>query len=515
MRRLRVAGLCALAALLAGCGTPGPAPHSAPVVTTESGAVRGVETDGLVRFRDIPYAAPPVGDLRWRSPQPVTPWTGTRDATRSGPVCRQPAAPEMPRQLPQSEDCLTLDITTPPAGGTEHPVLVWLPGGGFITGAGSIYDPARLVRAADAVVVTVNYRLGVFGFYANRDLGDSNFGLQDQLAALRWVHANIARFGGDPGRVTLAGASAGAMSTCTLMTAPQARDLFRQAVVASGSCETNHPAGALGPGVAAISTWQPLDTIQRAGRALAAELSCPDTACLRGKPADELLPHTAEFPLVAVGTPLVPTAPAEAFAAGTQANIPLLQGDTNDEHVEFTLAAYPQPLTADQYTELLRTAFGQDASSVEQRYPAAGFPSPTAAAGRVFSDRDWICPAWREAREHNEKASTYTYLFADPSAPTPAGNALPTLVRPAAAHGSDMPYLFDFPDGPPLTPAQRPLAAELVRYWAAFLRTGNPDTEGLPTWPRLDTLEFAPDTTRTIDLTTSHHCDFWDTIEDG
>ncbi|MBF6351516.1 carboxylesterase family protein [Nocardia flavorosea] len=328
---LVLAGLLAAAAA-AGCGSPpgsGEEPR-APVIHLDTGAVRGTEADGVARFRGIPYAAPPVGERRWQAPQPPESWRGVRDAATSGPVCLQPEAPEMPQGLDQSEDCLTIDVTAPSgdSGAAGRPVLVWIPGGGFVTGAGSIYDPARLVRTGDLVVVTVNYRLGVFGFYAHPELRGSNFGLQDQIAALSWVRDNIARFGGDPGRVTLAGASAGAMSACTLLTAPPARGLFQQAIVASGSCGTSHPAGAFGAAVGAISTWQPLDTIQLAGRYLAGRLGCPDVACLRDLPAQALLPHTGGFPLLAYGTELVPDEPARVFDTGNQADVPLLQGNT-------------------------------------------------------------------------------------------------------------------------------------------------------------------------------------------
>jgi para-nitrobenzyl esterase len=489
-------------------------PMSGPVVETAPGKVRGTERDGINRFRGIPYAAPPVGERRWQPPQPAGPWPGTRDATEAGPACMQPEAPDLPKGTPQSEDCLTLEVTAPATTGKKRPVMVWIPGGGFITGAGSIYDPARLVKDGDIVVVTVNYRLGVFGFFAHPELGDdANFGLQDQVAALRWVRDNIAAFGGDPGQVTLAGASAGAMSACTLMTSPAARGLFHRAIVQSGSCRTRHPAGAMGEGMPAISSWHPLATIQSAGKALAGELSCADVACLRRKSAGELLPHTARFPLLAHGTSLVPHEPAKVFAAGRQAAVPLLQGNTRDEHVEFTLAVYPRGITAGQYPGLLKTAFGPAARHVERRYPARRFPSPAAAASRVFTDSGWICPSWKSGREHARKAPTYAYVFADPSAPTPSGQPLPAHVRPATAHGAETFYLFDFPDAPGLTADQRRLADRMAGYWTRFVRTGDPNGEGSTAWPRLGTgdraVKLTPKAVRQINMRTDHHCGLW------
>ncbi|WP_063780642.1 carboxylesterase/lipase family protein [Nonomuraea sp. SBT364] len=487
---------------------------SGPVDETASGQVRGMDQDGVHRFRGIPYAAPPTGEWRWRPPRPATPWTGIRDATKAGPACVQPEAPDMPAGIPQSEDCLTLEVTTPARPGKKRPVMVWVPGGGFITGAGSIYDPARLVRDGDIVVVTVSYRLGVFGFFAHPELGhSSNFGLRDQVAALRWVRANIAAFGGDPGEVTLAGASAGAMSACTLMTSPAARGLFHRAIVQSGSCRTSHPAGAMGEGMPAISSWHPIETIQGAGKALAGQLACADVACLRRKSAAELLPYTARFPLLAYGTELVPHEPARVFAAGRQAAVPLLQGNTRDEHVEFTLAVYPQGVTAARYAALLKTAFGAAAPRVGRHYRARRFPSPTAAAGRVFTDSGWICPSWKSGREHARKAPTYAYVFADPSAPTPGGQPLPAHVRPATAHGAETFYLFDFPDSPGLSAGQRRLADRMAGYWTRFVRTGDPNGAGSAAWPRLGpadrALVLAPEAVRPINMKVAHHCGLW------
>jgi para-nitrobenzyl esterase len=524
-----VVALLAAVSLVAASGAPvdaGPAPRT--VVATTAGEVRGVEHDGVHRFRGVPYAAPPVGERRWEPPQQVGVWTGIRDASRPGPACVQPTAPDMPPGTPQSEDCLTLEVTAPAGPGGDRPVLVWIPGGGFVTGAGSIYDPTRLVKAGGIVVVTVNYRLGVFGFFAHPELGrSSNFGLQDQVAALRWVRDNIAGFGGDPGSVTLAGASAGAMSACTLMTSPAARGLFHRAIVQSGSCHTAHAAGSMGEGVAAVSSWHPLSTIQGTGLALAERLSCTDLACLRDTSADDLLPHTGWFPLVAYGTDLVPREPAAAFAAGEQAAVPLLQGNTHDEHIEFTLAAYPEGVTGRRYSAVLRTAFGRNAPRVERRYPLREFPSPTAAVGRVFGDSGWICPSWRSGGYHADHAPTYAYVFSDPSAPTPSGHPLPAHVRPATAHGAETFYLFDFPDGPELTADQRVLADRLVGYWARFTRTGDPNGDDAPAWPRLDSagsagsadsadsadsaLRIGEDAIRPVDMDAEHHCGLWDT----
>jgi para-nitrobenzyl esterase len=500
------------ATALIASGPTAQAERTDPVVATTAGELRGVVDGGLVRFQGVPYAAAPTGDRRWSPPQPVEAWSGIRDATEPAPICVQPEAPDMPAALPQSEDCLTVNVTAP-ADAEDLPVLVWIPGGGFVTGAGSVYDPARLVETGEIIVVTMNYRLGVFGFFAHPELGEeSNFGLQDQIAALEWVRDDIAAFGGDPDNVTLAGASAGAMSTCTLMTSPSASDLFHRAIVQSGSCSTGHPAGAFGPGIGAVDTWHPLATVQGTGAALAEGLSCADLTCLRQVPAEELLPYTGMFPLIAHGTDLVPREPAAVFDDGDHMPVPLLQGNTRDEHVEFTTAAYPDGLTTDQYAALLRTAFGHAAERIERHYPARDFASPTAAAARVFSDYDWICPSWRTGRDHADVAPVYAYVFNDPSAPTPSGAPLPEHVRPATAHGGDMPYLFDFPNGPGLTDAQRPLAQTLVDYWTAFVRSGDPNGPHV-SWPRLDRSDqamwLAPESIAPVDMKGTFNCGLW------
>ncbi|MFI6537149.1 carboxylesterase/lipase family protein [Nonomuraea sp. NPDC050547] len=510
----RILSVLVVAAALTGCGAAvPPAGVKGPVVRTAQGEVRGAEDGGVRRFRALPYAAPPVGEARWRAPRPAPAWKGVRDATRPGPACMQLEAPDMPKGTPTSEDCLTVEVTTPARPGANRPVMVWVPGGGFLSGAGSIYDPTRLVETGDIVVVTVNYRLGVFGFFAHPELGrETNFGLQDQVAALNWVRANIARFGGDPGRVTLAGASAGAMSVCTLMTSPPAKGLFGQAVVESGSCLMSHPAGALGPGLGQVSSWHPLGTVQRNGRALAERMSCADVACLRGKKAGDLLPHTGGFPLLSYGTPFVPREPAKVFAAGKEAAVPLLQGNTRDEHAEFTLWAYPGGIGERDYPALLKKAFGAAAARVAERYPRRDHPSAAAAVSRVFSDRDWICPTWKSGRLHARKAPTYAYLFTDPTAPAVAG-PLPPHMGEVTAHGAETFALFDFVDAPGKTAGQRALAERVVGYWTRFVRTGDPNGGGGPPWPRLDgtdrALELAQGAARPYDMKGGHHCGLW------
>lgn len=280
----RAAAGALAAILLAGCSA-GPARGPDPVgelVRTAQGEVLGRADGGVLRYQGIPYAAPPVGELRWRAPRPPTPWAGVRPATSAGPRCAQrAAAADIPHATAASttEDCLTLDVTVP--AGTSPtarlPVLVWVHGGGFAAGAGGDYDPRRLVTAGPLVVVTINYRLGVLGFLGLAGLPDSgSFGLLDQQQALRWVQRNAAVFGGDPGTVTLAGESAGADSVCSQLAAPGAAGLFQRAVLQSGGCGAANLIDVIRPGAGpAGDTWKPLPLVEETGAGVADQLGCP------------------------------------------------------------------------------------------------------------------------------------------------------------------------------------------------------------------------------------------------
>jgi para-nitrobenzyl esterase len=277
---------------LAGTSPPGPSGKNVSVgtvVRTQAGVIKGTAGGNVVRFLGVPYAAPPVSALRWQSPQPVRPWRGERLAQHSGPPCAQ--VPSVPHA---SENCLYLNVTVPTAPGPK-PVLVFLHGGGLTTGSGSDYDPSRMAARGDVIVVTVDFRLGLFGFFGHPGLpGSGTFGLQDQQAALHWVRDNIAAFGGEPGNVTLSGQSGGAVATCAQLTSPQSAGLFQRAIMESGNCQFNWPADAMGTDVPAGSFFRPLATVDQAGQAAAAAVHCrvgsnaTDLACLRALPAQAL-----------------------------------------------------------------------------------------------------------------------------------------------------------------------------------------------------------------------------------
>lgn len=494
--------LLLLAFVLAACGASAPAP-SADVVSLSDGSVRGTVGADHQLYQGIPYAAAPVGDLRWRPPAPVRAWDGVRDATRPGARCPQPGTAG-------SEDCLFLNVTAP-AAGEGHPVLVWLHGGAFLGGGGDEFDARRLAARADLVVVTLNYRLGALGWLAHPALahagGAGNVGLLDQQAALRWVRDNIAAFGGDPVRVTLAGESAGAISVCDHLAAPDSAGLFRAAIIQSGPCQAHATA----------------EAGERASSAYAANLGCPDPVtaadCLRDLPPAALLTAPRYYDLAGVpvagpvtGGPLLPANPVEAMRSGQVAAVPVLLGVTRDEFTLFLAQRYAttgETVTENGYTPALAEVFGGDAAAVAQRYPPAahGGSAPRALAA-ALTDATFACVAGDMAGALSRAAPVYAYEFDDPRAPVP--DSLANTPFPlGAAHSLELSYLFG--DGAALDDGQRRLSGEMIAEWAAFAHTGAPGAQ----WPRYDPAHarvraLVPGGMRIDDdFATAHHCEFW------
>ncbi|MEV6911248.1 carboxylesterase family protein [Amycolatopsis sp. NPDC051071] len=479
-----------------------------PIVRTDSGPVRGVITSEVRSFQGIPFAAPPVGDLRWRPPRRPDSWTAVRDASKPGPRCAQ--GPGLGSAASDAEDCLYLNVIGP-AGPTRkpRPVMVWVHGGGFTGGAGSDYDFKRLALGGDVVVVSVNYRLGVFGFYGHPELGrDSGaFGLEDQQAALRWVQRNARAFGGDPRNVTLFGESAGGMSTCGQLTSPSAAGLFSRAIIQSGPCTLSWPDDGFAPGVPAGTPFRPRADVEKDGVAVAAKLGCADVACLRRLPVKDLVNQPLATP--AFDTAVLPEHPAAALKAGRFARVPVLSGTTRDEARLF-VALYPgQPFTEERYQELLRTGFGAKAPIVAAKYPSAKHGGPAMAFADAMTDRVWACPEAEAKRSLSARTRSFGYEFADRNAPAliPA----PPGMRMGAAHGSELAYLSDLTGFPvELNPAQKELAARMIQYWTRFARTGDPNGEELPKWrPSPKTQSLTPDKIGPVDFAAEHHCGFW------
>ncbi|MDQ0380579.1 carboxylesterase/lipase family protein [Amycolatopsis thermophila] len=491
-----------LALLLVACGAPVPAPAQ-DVVSLGAGRLRGTVAADHRLFQGIPYAAPPIGPLRWRPPQPVAAWTGVRDATAPGARCPQPGAEG-------SEDCLFLNVTTPADTHERHPVLVWVHGGAFLGGSGDTYDARELAARGDLVVVTLNYRLGALGWLAHPALahegGAGNFGLLDQQAALRWVRDNIAAFGGDPARVTVAGESAGAMSVCDHLVSPGSAGLFRAAIVQSGPCQAHATAAAAA----------------QASTAYAANVGCADPAtaasCLRALPFAALLTAPRYYDLAGVpvagpvtGEALLPANPVDAIASGAAARVPVMVGVTRDEFTLFLAQQYAatgKTVTAADYPPALAKVFGAGAPAVAGEYPLAAYDSAPRALAAALTDSAFACVARDMASSLSRTAPVYAYEFDDPHAPAP--DSLSRTPFPlGAAHSLELPYLFG--DGRSLDDGQRQLSAEMIADWAAFVRTGAPG----PGWPRFDPAHeqvrtLAPGETQvSAGYATAHHCDFW------
>jgi para-nitrobenzyl esterase len=504
-----------------------PRSPAAAVVSTDLGAVRGrLEADARI-FQGIPYAAPPTGELRWASPQRAAPWRGVRDATRPGNRCAQ--AEGLIDPASSTEDCLYLNVTTPRRGsGHALPVMVWIHGNGFISGAGNLYAAQQLASSGNVIVVSFNYRLGIFGFLAHPALNQGlarnlsgNFGLEDQQAAMQWVKRNAAAFGGDRGNVTIFGESAGGTSVCAHLAAPGSAGLFQKAIVQSAQCTGRK----WSPGP---PTWFPLSRSEREkhGVEVAAKIGCSDpgtaAACLRAKPVDDL----AQWSDDGVGSGptfgggMLPLSPERAFATGRFNRVPIIQGTTRDEHRLFTAAietATGQQTTPASYREQLDAVFGTaDVERILARYPVSRYHSAGEALSAVVTDWAWGCTVLEHNRVLARHTPLYAYEFADDNAPW-----FTTLPKPnfptGAFHGAELQYLFADEQLPgPVTPSQQQLSATMMRYWTQFASTGNPNGGGQPRWlpfqGRDHVQSLAPAKIGSADLAQEHQCSFWKSI---
>ncbi|MGW6442533.1 carboxylesterase/lipase family protein [Lentzea sp. NPDC055074] len=488
----------AAAMTLALLPAPGALAQGGQVVRTDKGVVRGTVTGQVRTFGNIPFAAPPVGENRWRDPQPVTRWQGVRDATTPAPMCAQGAG--LGRPPSQTEDCLYLNVTTPADPARKaRPVMVWIHGGSFVSGGASMYDATWLASENDAVVVTVNYRLGVFGFFGHPGLaGSGTFGLADQQAALRWVQRNARAFGGDARNVTVFGESAGALSICAQLASPRAAGLFAKAIIQSGPCGLALPAtGGQGE---FTHVWRSRTDTENAG---AGTLGCADVACLRAKPVTELLTVHELFASPSYDTAVLPIDPVVAQRTGRTHRVPTLVGTTHDEMTLFAPLFWPQPVPETSYAQQLTGLFGADAGKVGARYPVNGNGDARDEIARLLTDRSWACTAQVTREELGRHTRVSGYEFSDPDVPMIFPGFPPFPGGYQAYHGSELLMLFDM--GQTLTPAQREVSDYMIAAWGRFARTGAPG------W-RAGVQTLAPGSTGPADFARDHQCGFWSSI---
>ncbi|MDP4503205.1 carboxylesterase/lipase family protein [Nonomuraea turcica] len=521
------AGLTALGVAGAILTPTAAAADSEALVRTDRGPVRGLVAEDHRSFLGIPYAAPPVGELRWRAPRPAPAWTQPRQATTPGPMCAQTG--DHLGGGSTSEDCLYLNVTTPRTrSGRKLPVMVWIHGGSFKDGAGHLYDARRLAAHGEVIVVTVNYRLGAFGFLAHPALRDAdgvsgNYGLADQQAALRWVRRNAAAFGGDPGNVTLFGESSGAIGVCAHLTAPGSSGLFHRAILQSAPCTAPWS-----PSLAMANNPRPRPQAEGDGQALVERLNLgasPTARQLRAVPADKLLkaasdPAQPGFGPVTGGA-FLPLSPAQAIASGRFHRVPVLYGINRHEqrmHVwGLEMAKYQGPIPADRYDEEVHAAFGAHAGKVLARYPLSAYASPSQALATALTDAEYARPALDTGRALSRHVPTYAFEFADANAPWFA--AFPKPYDMGAYHAAELPYLFDVGYNQPLTGQQRHLAGHMIGYWTRFARTGDPNGSGAPAWHPFTTARAAiqslapgDDGIKPADFARDHRYDFWTSL---
>jgi para-nitrobenzyl esterase len=451
-----------------------------PKTLTESGTISGVREGGLNVYKGAPFAAPPVGDLRWRAPAPVAPWIGTRKANAFAPACMQDGV-SMPGETPPvvSEDCLYLNIWTPAKSAQEHiPVIVWIYGGGYINGSASmpLYWGDRLAHKG-VIVVTIAYRLGPLGFLAHPELtresphhSSGNYGLMDQIAALEWIQRNIAAFGGDPKNVTIAGQSSGSISVSILMASPLAKGLFQRAIGESG--------GLFEP--LQLAPKFLLANAERDGEKYAASLGATSLQQLRRLPASELIGNAGGIVHPVIEPYVLPVSPYEAFTSGQQNDVPLLLGSNAEEARALTDVTHVKAATFDSDLE---KSFGQLPPALAAAYPHA--TDKEAQQARLDLERDlrfsWDMWAWARLQTTTGKSPVYYYSFRQ-QPPFPAGSVYQGW---GASHFAELWYVFDHLDQSPWrwTKADRKVADEMSSYWVNFARSGNPNGLSLPPWP--------------------------------
>ncbi len=468
---------------------------SVPEVKTENGMIEGINDSGVLIFKGIPYAQPPVGNLRWKAPQPVKNWTGVRMATKFAPQPMQaPLFSDMVfRSNGMSEDCLYLNVWTPAKTDLDKlPVLVYFFGGGFLAGDGSEfrYDGESMARKG-IVVVTVNYRLGIFGFFAYPELtkesphhASGDYGLLDQSAALGWVSRNIKFFGGDPSKITISGESAGSMSVCAQMVSPLSRNLIAGAIGESGSV--------LGTGLV-----RSLSGAEKAGVYFAKSIGANSLAELRAIPADKLLAEASRMPgiyfSITIDGYFLPKSPEEIYDAGEEAHVPLLVGWNSEESNYHDILGKEKP-TVENYTKAVQRLYGKDAEKILKVYYASNDEEVKQAATYLAGDRFIAFSTWKwfdmQCKTGGKPVYRYWYSRPRPALRTEIGatnidpKVSPTGAK-GAVHSSEIEYaLGNLPTNRVYNwqPEDYKVSAIMQSYFANFIKTGNPNDLGVPEW---------------------------------
>jgi para-nitrobenzyl esterase len=492
-RLLACLALVASGLLAAHAVTTTPAVVAAPAVQISQGAVSGKLLNGVREYLAIPYAAPPVGELRWQSPQAPAGWSGTRDGTAFGSRCPQPKSAISAEST--NEDCLFLNVHVPDdIGAAKLPVMVWIHGGAFMLGAASDYDMSTLAQKGRAIVVSVNYRLGAFGFFRQTELAAqspvANFGLQDQQAALRWVKSQINRFGGDPTRVTIFGESAGGASVCMHLVSPQSSGLFHRAISESGPCK--------------LLTDTNTASMEAQAAAMGNTVGCPSAAgqlaCMRQKSAADILGASGvtgsmmnagvRWAPITDGVTL-PGSPADLVSNGLFNRVPVIFGSNHDEGRFFVATEYHLanllPISTAQLNETITKAAAGDTAFAQQltsTYTAKAFGTKDKAMGGLVTDELFSCNVMRDVEALSRYVPTYQYEFTEAKTP----GILDPYMSMGAFHGAELRYLFQAKlPGPTLnvslSTAQQALADQMVRFWGQFAATGNPNSAGSTAWP--------------------------------
>jgi para-nitrobenzyl esterase len=502
----------------------GAAPRQ-PTVLTADGPVAGFGRDGVAQFRGIPYAAPPVGPLRWRPPQPHAKWTTTLDAVAFGDTCVQ-NQPGLFAKPSLTEDCLYLNVYTPAdyaAKPEQRGVLVWFYGGAMTAGESDDYDGSKLARMGDSVVVTVNFRVGYLGFYALPALDAEghafgNYGTLDQQFSLKWVQQNIAKFGGDPKRVTIFGQSGGATAVMTNLVSPLSAGLFQRLINESGTHITATPLAAAEPRGTALAV--------KAGCGTAADVA----ACMRALTPLQILDLGPPPPnYVVLDGHVITGDPYEQYKTGTFNHVPIMTGLVAQEQAFFLpeiSGGPPVPLTVADLNDYIASFGAANVAGINGVYPQLSYASPSLAEIAV-AEGSKACIARTFDREWSQVVPVFAYRFDEETTPS----YFPPVSYPTRAfHTSELEYLFPLFRGGqgtahPLTAAQEKLSGQMVAYWTAFARTGNPNTPGNPHWQPysakaddvIDLVDPQPHMTygygaQTYPNNLRNDCAFWDQI---